>query len=114
MLASGDSMRELWKAFLARLVYWLTPKPVIPPTVVVQAPEPPLKPGNCECDHMRCSHVEGKGKCTVMYAPKSEHNHSDVWTKCACNVYIPDDDDDDSDDDPETPSPSELERLYRK
>jgi hypothetical protein len=104
-------MGELWKAFVARLVYLLTPKPPVPPPpVIVQAPEPPLTPGWCECGHIRSIHVAGRGKCTKGY-PKS-----DEWPNgaiCACKIFILDDDDDDEDE-PETPTPSELERLYQR
>lgn len=105
-------MRELWQAFLARLVYWLTPKPHVPaPAPIVQAPEPPLTAGTCECDHGRCFHAGGKGKCGVGYEPKSEDNPSDRWTYCACQCFVLDDDDD-RDGEPETPSPEALERMF--
>jgi hypothetical protein len=105
-------MKELWKALIARLVYWLTPKPPVPPPpVIVQAPEPPIMPGICECGHIRCLHVGGKGKCAKSYPP------SDKWPTgaiCACQMFIKNNDDDDGEDEPETPSPEELERLYQK
>lgn len=82
-------------------------------------PEPePLAPGLCECGHVRCAHIDGKGKCNVSYP------HDEQWpngAKCACQIYIfdPDADDDDDDDDDEdnpenqpTPDPSELEPLW--
>jgi len=101
---------DLWKAFVARLVYWITPKPPVHPApVVVAAPEPPLKPGFCECGHLRCLHVGGKGKCVKNYPP------SEKWpngASCGCQIFILDDDDDEEE--PETPSPSELEELYKK
>ena len=107
-------MKQLWNALIARLVYGLTPKPPVPPeprpAPVIQAPEPPLKPGVCECEHIRCIHIGGKGQCTKGY-PKS-----DEWPDgaiCACEIFIPKKDDP-PDPQPETPSPSELEELYRK
>ncbi len=99
-------MSELSKAFVARLIHWLTPKPAA-------LPEPPLKPGICECTHARCHHKDGKGSCFAQYEPNSEENKTDFWLGCACQCFILDDDDDD-DGDPETPSPKELERLYSK
>ena len=108
-------MGELWKAFIARLVHWLTPKlPVPPPVPIVQAPEPPLKPGRCECQHNRCAHIHGKGKCHAGFPPKSERNGSEEWRYCVCQIFIPVDDDNDDEEEPETPSPSELERLWQK
>ena len=83
-------MGELWKAFVASLVYLLTPKP-------------PLTPGKCECGHRRCDHKEGKRNCTVSTNP---------GYVCACEIYIPKKDD--SADDGLTPSPADLERLYFK
>jgi len=103
----GDIMKVLWNAFVARLTYWLTPKPPAP--VIVQAPEPPLKPGVCECEHDRCNHVGGKGKCTVAYPADLEWPDGAI---CSCEIYIRDDDNDDGDE-PETPTPSELQKLYR-
>ncbi len=103
-------MRELWKALVARMIFWLTPKPPAP--VIVAAPETPMKPGKCECSHERCAHVGGKGRCVAEYPPDK------VWLNgaiCSCQIYIPSkDDDDDGEDDPETPSPAELERLWQK
>lgn len=105
-------MRELWKAFISRMVYWLTPKPPAPPAPVIeQTPEPPLKPGKCECGHLRCSHVGGKGRCTMAWPP------SEKWptgSRCSCQTFILDKDDGDDEEEPETPSPSELEELYKK
>jgi hypothetical protein len=102
---------DLWKALVARLVYWLTPKPPVPPPpVIMQAPEPPLKPGICECEHERSTHVGGKGKCCAEYPPDKEWPRG---AQCACQLFILNDDDD-GDDDPETPSPAELEWLYQR
>ena len=105
-------MRELWRAFVARVVYWLTPKPPVP--AVVQVSEPPLAYGECVCSHGRNFHRDGKGSCSVaLNEPDGKHN--DFWGECACQVFILDeDDDDDPEPEPETPSPSELERLYQR
>lgn len=68
-----------------------------------------LRPGTCECDHERCCHVKGRGKCKAEYPPDKE---TPYWTGCTCQVYIPDSN---SDGDPDpTPTPSELEELYRR
>jgi hypothetical protein len=107
-------MRELWNALIARLVYGLTPKPPVPPPApIVQAPEPPLKSGVCMCSHQRCTHENGKGRCHGQFKPNTEHNDTDGWLHCGCQIYIPKKDDP-PDPQPETPSPSELEELYRK
>jgi hypothetical protein len=106
-------MKALWNALIARLVYWITPKPPVidpAPIIKVQAPEPPLKPGICECEHDRCYHVGGKGKCTVEYPKDEEWPNGAI---CSCVVFILDDDNDD-DNEPETPTPSELEKLYQR
>lgn len=106
-------MSELWKAFVARVVYWLTPKPYVPPPApIILAPEPPLKPGICECGHKRCHHIGGKGECVcALYGPDAAHK--EWWGGCACRVFILDEDDDDEEE-PETPSPEELERMYSR
>lgn len=93
-------MKPLWNALIARLVHMLTPNP----------PKLPLKPGICECEHGRCMHVSGKGRCTVQYPANVERPY--VAT-CACEIFILDEDNDD-DDEPETPTPSELEKLYQR
>ncbi len=90
-------MRELWKAFLARLVYLLTPHPI-----------EALRPGQCECGHKRCCHRDGTGPCGVM--PKQG------W-RCACDIFIPKKRNDG--DNPPTPEPTpkdviELERMFGK
>jgi hypothetical protein len=105
-------MHELWRALIARLVYWLTPKPPAPPApVVVKALDPPLRNGTCVCTHGRNCHRDGKGSCSVaMHGPDDKHDG--WWGVCACQVFILDDDDDE--DEPEAPTPSELERLYQK
>ena len=95
-------MGELWKAFVARLVYLLTPKPVVPTEM--------LKPGICECEHDRCVHKNGRGKCCGHWPPDKETNY---WTDCSCQLFIPEKDDDAADS-PETPSPSELEKLWQR
>lgn len=106
-------MKALLDAFIARLTYWLTPKPPTlpapPAPIVVQAPPPPLRPGICECSHIRSIHVEGKGVCTRGY-PKSKE-----WpdgARCACQIFIPKKNDP-GDDAPAPPTPSaeELERM---
>lgn len=38
-----------------------------------------LKPGKCQCGHLRCSHKDGKRQCVV---------ETQTW-KCACQIYIP-------------------------
>jgi hypothetical protein len=101
-------MNRLLKAFLARLVHWVTPKP--PRPIIMQEPEPPLRPGTCECDHERCCHIDGKGKCKAEFPPDKE------WPRgayCACEIFILDKDNG-SDGTPQTPSPSELEELWKK
>jgi hypothetical protein len=69
-----------------------------------------LKPGTCECSHLRSCHVDGKGRCKVGFPRSEEWPNGAV---CACQVYIRDDDDDE-DPEPDTPTPSELEQLYRR
>jgi hypothetical protein len=73
-----------------------------------------LKPGTCECDHMRCVHVGGTGRCTVGYPPDKEWPEGAL---CACQVFILDDDDDSDDDTPEAPPDdpdvAELERMLK-
>ena len=98
-------MKQLWNALIARLVWILTPRPKPDPL-----PDEVLKPGICECDHARSSHVGGKGQCTVEYPPDEEWPRG---AKCACEIFILDDDDDEGDDEPETPSPSELEKMLQ-
>ena len=73
-------------------------------------PEEILRPGTCECEHMRCAHEKGKGMCHAQFPPDEE---SPEWTECACQIFILDDDGDD-DPDPETPTPSELLELYQR
>lgn len=89
-------MKQLWQSLIARLVYFLTPAPV-----------EILKPGRCECDHRRCCHKNGKGKCSAQFPPGEE---TPQWCDCSCVLFILDEDNDDEDD-PETPSPQELERM---
>lgn len=93
-------MKNLWKSLVARLTYWLIPKP-----------DEILKPGDCECGHSRCYHKKGKGECMAGFPPDAE---TPYWTDCGCQVFILDDDDDGGEDEPETPSPEELEKLYQK
>lgn len=92
-------MKQLWNALIARLVYWLIPKPRVDPPAPI--PDPPLKPGTCECDHKRCHHVGGKGQCTVAYPVDKEWPNGAI---CACMIFILDKDNDNGDE-PETPSP---------
>jgi hypothetical protein len=84
-------MKELWQAFLARLIYWLTPKPAEVLTL-----------GTCQCDHLRCCHVKGKYNCTAAVDD----------SVCACEVYIRKKGD--GDDDVPTPTPEQLERMFTK
>jgi len=69
-----------------------------------------LRPGPCECEHDRSSHVNGTGRCKGMWAPDEE---TPEWNECSCQIYIRDDDGG-GDASPETPSPSELEELFNK
>jgi hypothetical protein len=89
-------MKQLWQSLIERLVYWITPTPI-----------EILKPGTCECEHMRCSHKNGRGKCSGQWPPDEQ---TAAWTECSCLLFILDEDGD-NEDDPETPSPHELERM---
>jgi hypothetical protein len=91
-------MNELWKAFVARLVYWLTPNP-------------PLKHGICVCDHKRNDHVGGKGHCVAEFPPDSEWPHG---ARCACQIFVLAKDDRGGNGSSDTPSPAELERMFSK
>lgn len=103
-------MKLLWNAFIARLVYILTPTPMTVP--ILNDPDAPLLPGKCECGHIRSSHVDGIGKCSVSYPISVEWPDG---ASCACRIFIRDEDNDDDDDgDPELPSPAELERMYQR
>ncbi len=73
----------------------------------------PLKPGVCECDHLRCCHEKGKGACRVGFEPRSEENPSNEWTECACQIFILDEDHDDGDDQPNIPIDPEVAELQR-
>jgi hypothetical protein len=104
-------MKQLWNALIERLVYWLTPKPhIVSPAPIVQAPETPLKPGICECGHLRCTHIAGKGACTIHWPPNKEWPDGSM---CACRVFIPKKNNP-PDPQPESPSPSvdELEKMF--
>lgn len=93
-------MKQIWEAFVARVVYLLTPR--------IRC-EAPLFPGICGCGHKHCAHANGEGECRVYFPP------SEGWmmgSKCACDVFILDNDDDGGDADPDTPTPSELEEIY--
>lgn len=68
-----------------------------------------MKPGKCECEHERCCHEKGKGKCHASFPPDKEWPYG---SGCACQVFILDDDDD-AGPLPETPTPSELEKIYQ-
>ncbi len=75
-----------------------------------------LTPGICECDHERCNHVDGRGKCQVDVTdetPKEllDRFPSQTWT-CACQIYIPDKDGGD-DNPPETPIEPEIVELKK-
>lgn len=71
-----------------------------------------LKPGNCECGHIRSIHKNGKGRCKGSFPPDEE---TDCWTGCSCQIYIKDDDDDNGDENlSPTPTPSELEKLFQQ
>jgi hypothetical protein len=112
-IEGGRKMRELWTAFLARMVYWLTPKPHVPPPApIIEAPEPPLMPGKCECGHIRCIHVGCKGRCMKSYSKSDEFPDGAI---CLCQVYIPKKDNP-PDPGPVSPAPSvdELERMWQK
>lgn len=102
-------MKSLWGALIARLVYWITPKPYVAPPAPI--PEPPMKPGKCECGHLRSSHVGGKSACTLAWPPNEEWP---TGSHCSCQVFIPYKDSDGGEGEPETPSPEELERLFQK
>jgi hypothetical protein len=109
MLSGRGNLKQLWNALIARLVYWITPKP--PVVLPAPIPESPLKPGKCECGHLRCSHIGGKGKCTLAWPPSEKWLNGSI---CSCQVFIPKKDNDNREEEPETPSPEELERLYQK
>jgi len=69
-----------------------------------------MRPGLCECEHERCCHENGKGRCHAEFPPDEE------WPKgawCACQIFIRDDSDE-TNPQPETPSPAELEKLYTR
>ncbi len=70
-----------------------------------------LRPGRCECTHIRSAHEKGKDACHAWHPPTDDFPSGG---KCACQVFIRDDDDGGDDPDPEIPSPSELETLYQR
>ncbi len=75
-----------------------------------------LKPGICECDHERCHHVGGKGKCRVDVTEETPKELRDqfpqmCWT-CACQIFILDEDGG-SDKPPETPIDPEIVELKK-
>ncbi len=75
-----------------------------------QSPEEEqLKPEICQCDHERCCHEKGKGKCHVGYPPGKEWPYG---ASCACQLFIKDDDSDD-DDEPETPVDPDIAELNK-
>ena len=82
----------IWKALKARLTQ-----------------EPPLTPGTCECEHIRSVHRKGKYRCCVQYPPHTEDNDSDVWTSCACEIFIPEKGGGGNEPIPD-PSPEEVEK----
>lgn len=69
-----------------------------------------LRPGYCECEHARCSHVGGKGECKGQWPPDEEAKE---WTDCACQIFIRDDDDSDGDE-PVVPTPEEMEKMFNR
>lgn len=69
-----------------------------------------LKPGKCECDHHRCAHKNGKGRCAGGWPPDQE---TDYWTGCSCQIYIPKKDDGGGENTVPTPTPAELEKLFQ-
>lgn len=73
----------------------------------------PLTPGVCECEHDRCCHVNGRGKCQVCYPPDKEWP---TGAQCACQIFILDRDNDDGDEapDPIDPEVAELNKLMEK
>lgn len=74
-------------------------------------PEETLTPGFCECDHERCMHYGGKGKCTVGYPPDAEWPNG---ATCACMIFILDKDnggDDEPRPEPADPEVTELKRI---
>ncbi len=74
-----------------------------------------LTPGICECDHKRCSHVDGKGRCTVAFPPGPEFPNA-AYLICACQIFILDEDDNGGSDSvppPVDPELAELKRMSR-
>jgi hypothetical protein len=92
-------MKHIWDAIIARIVYWIIPKP-----------KEVLKPGICTCTHARHAHVNGKGRCVAEFPSKG----SRPKCYCACQIFILDDDDDDGGGLPDTPSPELLESWFAK
>lgn len=74
-------------------------------------PESGLKPGYCECGHLRCSHKNGREECHGQWAPDEKQ---DKWRGCSCQIFIIDEDEEDDEGPEETPTPQDLERLYQK
>lgn len=64
-----------------------------------------LKPGICECSHIRCAHIGGKGRCVVSLGV----------ARCACMIFIRDEEEDDGGGEPLKPVPvdPELAELRR-
>ena len=79
-----------------------------------ESPAPELKPGICECGHIRSGHYAGKGHCCAQFPANKDWPHGSV---CACQIYIPKWDE--GGDPPPRPDPdpgvedSELEELRR-
>lgn len=104
-------MNRIWEAFIARLTYWLTPKPLPSPMPESPLPVPPevLKPGKCECEHLRCTHFNGNGPCSMKWPKSAKWPNGSM---CACQKYIPKNNDNGDNWEMPTPSPEELEKLY--
>jgi hypothetical protein len=86
-------------------------------------PEPKpefLKPGICQCGHIRSAHSDGVGKCHCDVTDKcsdqqkSRLEHGQFFA-CACQIYIPkrDDGGGDAPDAPDPEKDEELEELRK-
>ena len=69
-----------------------------------------LTPGMCECEHERCCHDHGKGRCRVSYPPDKEWPEG---AECACQIFILDRDSGDGEGTPSTPVDPEVAELER-
>ena len=72
-----------------------------------------LKPGICECDHNRCYHEKGVGRCHVNmdHTHKKEDLQGIHW-RCACEIYIRKSDSG-GDNPPEIPDDPEVVELKK-